>query len=212
MENNDRREFAKLVVSVAELIGKEVSENAMSIWWSMLERYELSAVRDAFDRHLRDPERGRFMPAPADIIRHIEGTAGERALGAWTKVNDAIRYIGPHRSVAFDDPLIHNVMLDMGGWEQMCLVTNEELPFKAIEFQKRYNAELRQPRREFPKRLPGIAETHNAAHGLEFNPARDLAHVGNPLLMQTIQGGYEPGRKADVKHISEVKTQDGGGA
>jgi hypothetical protein len=37
-----------------------------------LARYPLADVRNALDAHMRDPQRGRFYPLPADLIAKIE--------------------------------------------------------------------------------------------------------------------------------------------
>jgi len=60
------------------------------------------------------------MPKPADIIRAIKGNSQTQSLQAWSKVEDAIRLVGPYRSVVFDDLAIHGVLQEMGGWVKLC--------------------------------------------------------------------------------------------
>jgi hypothetical protein len=43
-------------------------------------------VREAFQRHMRDPEAGRWLPKPADIIRQLKGNVNDQALIAWGEV------------------------------------------------------------------------------------------------------------------------------
>src|SRR5690606_2216267 len=45
---------------------------------------------------------------------------------------------GIYRSVEFDEPIIANVMKDMGGWMRLCMVTNKDYPFVKKEFIARY--------------------------------------------------------------------------
>lgn len=70
---------------------KELSDTATELWSNALAGMDEVDVRAAFQMHLRDPERGRFLPKPADIIRHVEGTADEAALMAWSEVIGSYR-------------------------------------------------------------------------------------------------------------------------
>jgi hypothetical protein len=54
-----------------------------AMWFKSLEKYPLEAVRAGFDAHVRDPQRGRFVPVPADVIAQIDSTAAaDGRLGA----------------------------------------------------------------------------------------------------------------------------------
>lgn len=54
-----------------------LSASARAMFFRALLPYELAAVRAAFDAHVRDPQRGRFAPVPADLIAQIGGSAGD---------------------------------------------------------------------------------------------------------------------------------------
>lgn len=43
-----------------------------ALWFRALSGYTLAEVRAALDAHVRDPQRGRFAPVPADVIGQIE--------------------------------------------------------------------------------------------------------------------------------------------
>jgi hypothetical protein len=70
---------------------KELSEFAIEIWADALKDYDPTMVREAFQRHMRDPEAGRWLPKPADIIRQLRGDVSDRALIAWGEVIAAAR-------------------------------------------------------------------------------------------------------------------------
>lgn len=127
-------------MACAETFGKPLTETQLTLWWRLLAPFEIGDVERAVHQHLLDPERGRFMPLPADIVKQIEGTGGDRAALAWTKVRQAIRDVGPYRSVAFDDPLIHRVVEDMGGWVPLNDLRSDEVPFRGKDFSDRYRA------------------------------------------------------------------------
>lgn len=140
MKSTDRQRFAALMSQVSDAYNKPINEAGLSLWWGLMEAREFSEIEGAFRLHMVDPERGRFMPMPADIVRLIDGTGGSRAQLAWTGVRDAIRSVGPYRSVVFDDPITHAVIEDMGGWIRLCEMLTEEAPFRGKEFADRYQA------------------------------------------------------------------------
>src|SRR5688572_10882814 len=43
------------------------------LFFRALSQYDMATVRAAFDAHVKDPVRGRFVPLPADIIAQIIG-------------------------------------------------------------------------------------------------------------------------------------------
>jgi hypothetical protein len=178
MDNQDKSAFASVLRATFDVYGKEVSTDVMRIWWAALETFSIDEVRIGFSRYIRSTESGQFPPKPADIIKMVEGTGSDRGMIAWSKVHEAIKRVGAYRSVVFDDPLIHVVIEGMGGWAALCMVTSEELPFRAQEFSKRYRAYAE--RGELPQHpacLTGIAEASNRLHGFPVEPP---VLLGNP--------------------------------
>ena len=80
-----------------------LSAEALQVWWNTLVAYDYQAVRDAFGRHLTNPDQGQFPPKPADIVRHLEGSAQSRAQQAWAKAHQAMGRVGQYQSVVFED-------------------------------------------------------------------------------------------------------------
>jgi len=74
MRDADRKRFAAALAGAAEIYGKGVSESAAEIWFAALRDVPIDAYEAAMMRHMRDPDTGRFMPRPADIIAQIRGT------------------------------------------------------------------------------------------------------------------------------------------
>ncbi len=56
----------------------------------------------------------------------LGGSTQDAALAAWSKVDRAVREVGPYQSVAFDDALIHRVLFEMGGWIPLGSKTEDE--------------------------------------------------------------------------------------
>lgn len=171
MQQPDYDQFAQVINAVAELHGKKLSEMAIALWWNNLKAYDLAAVREGLSRHMQNPDSGQYMPKPADVIRMIGGTSQDSAMVAWSKVDKGVRQVGTYSSVAFDDPIIHRVLHDMGGWVALGSKTEHEWPFVAKEFENRYRGyRVRNETPDYPKVLIGIAEAQNSTEGCESQP------------------------------------------
>lgn len=187
MNDNDKTSFSSCLVGAAEIAGKELSPQAMKLYWEILKKYDLQDVVQGFMSHASNPDVGQFMPKPADIIKAIDGGGVSRSMIAWTKVEKSIRVIGPYQTVVFDDPIIHKVLSDMGGWISFGRVLTEEMPFRANEFNKRYLGYSMRTDLQYPKKLVGIAEAENLQNKQKV---ADPILIGSPEKAQAVfEGG-----------------------
>jgi hypothetical protein len=169
MKESDKKRFGLILVGVAEVYGKELSKQAASIWFNILKEYEIETISLAFTSHISNPDTGQFFPKPADIIKAIGGTNTDASFIAWTKVDQAMKLVGPYRSVVFDDPIIHAVIDDMGGWIFFGEKDENEWPFIGNDFQKRYKGyKERNSTPAHNKKLVGIHEAGNRKDGFEI--------------------------------------------
>lgn len=163
MLKEDHSAFGKMMLTVGELYGKDVTPTMITLYFRALEEFALKEVGRAFNLHVKNPDNGQFFPKPADLIRLLNGNTESQGLLAWSKVMDGIRRVGAWRSVSFDDPIIHLVIVDMGGWPKLCDTKEDDAPFVGREFEKRYRAYSQQGVPEkFPRALLGLADKANA--------------------------------------------------
>jgi hypothetical protein len=140
--------------------------------------YDYRAVADALNRHCVNPDSGQFAPKPADVVKMLQGSTQDSALVAWAKVDRAVRSCGTYNSVVFDDPIIHRVIMDMGGWVQVGGKDEKEWPFVAKEFETRYRGyKMRNETPEYQRVLTGIAESQNNRVGHKSNPPVLIGHA-----------------------------------
>jgi len=174
----DRSDFSEMLTYVGALYGRDVSPGVIDLYWSALQQFDLSAVRQALDRHVKSPDAGQYMPKPADLIRMMGGTSSDAAMQAWAKVERAIRTVGGHESVVFDDPLIHRAIDDIGGWIKLCAVLEDDLPFRARDFQALYRGfAMRREIPPYPRQLIGRFEAQNRMAGQQV---AEPVLIGNP--------------------------------
>jgi len=193
MQPGDFGKFSRMLQTVAEQYSKTLSESVLKLYWSGLEHYDLQAVRKGLNAHVRNPDFGQFMPKIADIVRAIEGTNVDAALLAWAKVEEGVKGAGAYDTVAFDDPIIHAVLADMGGWIETCATTHKEWDFRGAEFAKRYRGykERTEPF-SYPKTLLGIFDRENLANGYAAGAPK---LIGNPQrALAVMEGGTEEPR------------------
>ena len=178
MTEQDKPNFAKLLTSVMAFYRHDMSEFALGVWWEGCKPFDFAAIRDAFNRHAVNPDNGQFAPKPADIVKLLQGSSADGAMVAWSKVDKAVRCVGSYQTVVFDDPTIHAVIQDMGGWIELGKKEEREWPFVAKEFQARFRGYKTQGGVEaYPKRLIGIANAQNAQQGFA---AQAPVLIGNP--------------------------------
>lgn len=190
MKQVDFDDLCMVLTSVGELYGKPVGEFAISLWWGALKDYDLKSVQEALSRHVRNPDSGQFMPKPADVVRMMQGSTQDLALSAWAKVDKAVRHVGPYKSVAFDDPLIHVVLHEMGGWTALGHKTDDDWPFVAREFENRYRGfKARGEIPPYPPKLVGISDAHNENEG--FKQAQPMLIGDVNKAMQVMQKGTD---------------------
>lgn len=187
MQQQELEKFKKLLSGVHDFYAKNMSQFSLSVWWEALRQFDYDAISMAMSRHLANPDTGQFMPKPADVMKMLGGTTQDRAQMAWSKVDKALRHLGTYRTVAFDDPLIHRVITDMGGWPMFGQKTENEWPFLAKEFETRYRGfSMRNERPEYPKSLTGLADMGNLRNG--FKPA-DVVLIGDKAAAQKVLAG-----------------------
>jgi hypothetical protein len=203
MEIRDMAAFAHIMAGLGELYGKAVSEILTELYWVALKRFDIMAIREAVTIHINNPDAGRFMPKPADLVGYLEGHANARALSAWSKVIHAIKHLGHYETLVFDDPLIHAVIDDMGGWISLCKVTEKDLSFRSHEFEKRYQNYLRHPPHHYPKQLTGSLNVANRTQGFATN--LPILIGDEQRALHVYLGGEHAAKRYKLLSFEEVK-------
>jgi hypothetical protein len=77
MRESDFASFAAMLDDIGALLqpGHPLSGTAKALFFRSLSQFTVEQVRAALDAHVKDPQRGRFFPRPADVIAQIEGLA-----------------------------------------------------------------------------------------------------------------------------------------
>jgi hypothetical protein len=204
MQQSDAREFKDLITQALAFHRQDVTKFSLGVWWQACQPFTMEQVRAALTAHAMDPERGRFAPMPADLVRALHGTNTDRALVAWGKVHEAIARVGAYTSVVFDEPAIHAAIEDIGGWSALCQGKLDELPFTQRRFCDSYRAHVTRGTTSFSPVLLGISELANRTAGHRPAPPQ---LVGDPeQCAQVMRMGTAQPRlaitAADAAHVN----------
>ena len=191
MIDSDKKQFMQVLSGVHAFYNRDLSDFAFGVWWRACETYDIGAVIKAFDAHLTDPKSGQFLPKPADIVRALQGTHEDRSMVAWGQSLDAVSRVGAYRSVIFDDPVIHAVITDMGGWPQFCRAGFDELPFIQKRFCDAYRAYSAKKDFRYPPRLCGETEIFNVAKGYPLERGDTVLIGDQDRARMVLEGGSE---------------------
>lgn len=184
-----------------------------------MQPYALNEVTRALTAHIRNPDSGSYLPKPADAIKGLVGSNANSAQAAWTKVDNAVRRKGPYMSVAFDDPIIHRVISDMGGWIRLNTKNSEEWPFVQREFETRYRGFATVGGvTDYPARLIGLSEDQIQRDGIKIthelkNRIAPVALIGDPARAEMVLAGGNTGAMVPITNrlTNENEIEHGSG-
>lgn len=204
MKQSEYPQFFSMMYALGEYYGRTMSEQVIDLYLVGLKQYDYYAVSRAAQMHMANPDAGQFFPKISDFVRHIGGGNADRALVAWAKVDKAVRTIGDHRSVVFDDAVIHAVIADIGGWIGFGTKTMDEWPFKQNDFVKRYRGYIERGEvGEYPAKLCGRHDAYNRQIGKENG--KETVLIGDKSkAMQVLKLGSDSGQKNKPVLLTEA--------
>lgn len=192
MTPDDSLQLGALLTDVMKYYRQPPTEFLLDVWWRACRVFRLADVRRAISAHIADPERGRFVPMVSDVVRQLSGTAGDRAVAAWGKVYDAMGRVGSYTDVIFDDPAVHVVVHDMGGWPKLCRTENADLSYAQHRFVEFYKSVSERGVEGYPRMLAGdrAADSEWERKGLQ---APSPVLIGDPAACALVHAnGGDP--------------------
>lgn len=195
MQPSDKAAVVALVTDVLAYYRQPVSEFTLSVWCQAMQSYSLEQLRKAMTAHATNPDGGQFAPKVADVVRILEGTHTDRATLAWGKVHEAMSAVGAYQDIVFDDPAIHAVVEDLGGWPKVCRTELKELGYLQKRFCDGHKAYTGRSEFAFPRRLMG-----------DRSPDSEFERFGIPLPVPALVGDRERAAAVFLNGSSSGKT------
>jgi hypothetical protein len=206
MKPNEQAAFTQLMTDALAYYRQPVSEFTLTVWWLAMQPYTIEQVRKAISAHVMNPENGQFAPKVADVVKVLSGTSTDRAALAWGKVHEAMSAVGAYTDVVFDDPAIHAVVQDMGGWPKCCRAELKELGYLQHRFTEGYKAYAGRGVFPYPRALMGD-RSPDSEYEKRLLPLPKPALVGDPVAALRVYEGGEAGGKTLITHASAALPQ-----
>lgn len=199
MPPNEQAGLIKLVTDVHAYYRQPVSEFVLQVWSQACQPFTLEQVSKAMTAHVTDAQRGVFVPKVADIVRVLSGTHTDRAMLAWGKVHEAMGSVGSYSDVVFDDPAIHAVIEDLGGWSKVCRTDVKELSYLQHRFCESHKAYTGRGTFEYQRRLIGDRSSDDV-YEKKGLPVPQPALVGDPALAARVYQNGQMGGKIAITY------------
>lgn len=201
MKQNEYAAFIERVFAMASFYKEKTSDFMFEIWWAALKDYDYDSVTKAMTRYATSPDSGVFMPKPADIVRLLVGTSSEASELAWGKVYQAMARAGRWNDVCFDDPLIHLVIEDMGGWVKVCMADGD---ITVATLHKQFVAAYAAYRQrgaigDYSRVLTGVSNAQNRINGFRVAPPM---LIGDPDKAKAV---LQNGSSSGALRITQAK-------
>lgn len=206
MKAEDKKHLGAMLAKVMSVYGKQITSGFIDVFFDALVGYDLESVRRGLNAHVQNPDSGQFPPKPADVVRLIDGTSQDQGMQAWSRVDKSVRRIGPYQSVVFDDPIVHRVVDDMGGWVKLCNTRSEEdYKFQGLEFARRYRACVIAGGvgDNYPHYLIGVTEAENGNGG--FDAPEPLLIGDRAACLSVLRDGA--GGRLNITHADKSVKQ-----
>lgn len=156
-------EMTKLLFMTADYYKETLSEGDINLWLRDLSPFSFDDILSAFGKWRQSSDR---MPKISNIVEIIRGSEEDLALAALIKVESAMSRYGSYATVVFDDPIIHAVIPELGGWVRTCRLSENEFTWWKKDFRERYQHHLRYGTlTNLPPKLLGIYDEKNLLFG-----------------------------------------------
>lgn len=158
-----KQEFYGLFVILCETYNREATKSLCLSYYMILEHLKFEDFKSAVVAILSS-RKYSSLPMPADILEAINGSSDDKAMLALHELEHAMSRVGAYNSVCFQDSIVMETVLRMGGWIKLCRMTEDEWKFLKKEFMNIYKA-LSKISFEAPAYLVGIEQKEAEANG-----------------------------------------------
>lgn len=214
MNQSDKKRFAVMWGMVrSEIYDKPVSATGINLVFNALKRFSIAQVERGIELHCNDTQNGQFPITPAHVVSHIEGNGDELSGIAWGKLYRSIGEVGAYSDVVFDDPIIHAIIENEGGWVKVALMIEDDLKYMQSRFNKQYLKYVSKSGAfNYPKLLTGMINTERRSKGLEPDPPITIGDVAKcrDVYRGGIDNKLEIGRTPNAADLLKIETNQEG--
>jgi len=173
-----RNELLEVMIPFGELYDKRISDGILEIYYDIFKNYDIDEFKVAAYKVIKSHVYNS-LPKPASILEYLEGTKDDKALAAWLEARKACEDVGYYDSPQFTDPIISNCITELGGWQEFCSITKDELPFVERRFLDLYRLFIK--RGCDPMELVGFHNASNRLKGYQENVTQPILIGGEKV-------------------------------
>lgn len=158
-----------------------LDKDKAAVWFRLLKDMPDELFLEAVHRVCQTEK--NIYPGTNIVAMIRESTGGmsidASAALAWEKAYGALISHG-NNSVVFDDPIIHAVIYNLGGWIKFCEMMSSDMKWWRKDFERLYTSLISVPNLNPPKRLMGTTEQTNRLDGYnEYEDNKLPVIIGN---------------------------------
>lgn len=187
MTNQDRDRFEVMLLGLAEIFDKQLSERQIDLYYLALEDMDIEDVVQAGNILARSV---KFFPKPVEFRESMAINTDDMASIAYGKFHKGMMRAHPGRTLIFDDPIIHAVIENIGGWNEELYnkwssIKDEVWLRKQFESLYQTYAKCGVPANT-PERLVGGYEAHNEGRWDINNKPILVGSKNSPVLQKAL--------------------------
>ena len=134
-KKTDFKNFLGVLTGLGEAFDKKISDTLFEVYWEALKDLPFEDFNRAANMLIRT---SKFFPKPVEFRDQVLPDITAQASLAYEKLDKAFSQAGIYKTVVFDDPVIHAVVENLGGWIYYCNLPDEELKWYRKDFEKKY--------------------------------------------------------------------------
>ena len=172
-----REEFAKTFIMLSKYYGKQVENDVLEIYFSVIGSWPVPKYNEC-SKILLDtfnPTSTKPFPLIADFKEAIGDTGKNKAKSLISQMFEAMSKHGAYESIDFGSPGFHGVIDRYGGWAFLCRQDDEWWQFNQKRFEGDAEAAINMSFNG-PSRVVGIFEIDNTEKKL-------LADIPEPIVI-----------------------------
>ncbi len=160
--------FLQGMTIVETVLCKQMTKQQIDIYFKLLEDIPDKNFVSGITRLMQERVYTN-IPSPAEIrnycLENRENDLLVRASEAKIKLKNALCQIGIYETVAFDDPVLHLLIRDLGGWCKVGTMPEKAFEdFMKFKFEKLYIAYATRQNTNIPTKFYGINHSENIVY------------------------------------------------
>lgn len=138
MKDEDRKDFAALMLAMGEAFDRDITEVKIDLYFKLLGDIPLEELKKGVLSLLINRVFSTF-PSIAEIRNQVILPLDQRAIKAWNELNIKAREFSCSSLIKFDDPLLETVLKKtFGGWDLFLKLSTETEPSDRRQFIESY--------------------------------------------------------------------------